>query len=51
MAGLSVCGQVEDTFLSLFLCFLFNMGTILSVLFGKGSRSWHGFFCSVRRNN
>lgn len=47
MAGLSVCGQVGDTFLSFFVCFLFNMGTILSVLLGKSSRSWCGFCCSI----
>lgn len=40
-----VCGQVGDTFLS-FVCFGFSMGTNLSVLLGKRSRSWRGFCCS-----
>lgn len=45
VVGLSVCGQVGDA-ICLFLLFffvLFNMGTILSVLLGKKSRSWCGF--------
>lgn len=44
MVGLSVCGHVGDA-ICLFLLFfvLFNMGTILSVLLGKKSRSWCGF--------
>lgn len=42
MACLSVCGQVGDIFflVFLFVCFLFNMGTILSVLLVKRSRNW-----------
>lgn len=34
------------TLFRLLFCFVFNMGTNLSVLLGKRSRSWCGFCCS-----
>lgn len=47
VAGLSVCVVKLVTFFFLsFVCFVFNMGTNLSVLLGERSRSWCGFCCS-----